>query len=225
MYITLTITLEHGPKVRFDPTLVTQVSWHPRAFLYKGFLSEKECNHLINKAKVKLRKSMVADNESGKGLVSEVRTSSGMFFTKAQDKIIAEIEDRIATWTFLPIDNGEPIQVLRYEHGQKYEPHFDYFNDKYNIQFGGHRMATVLMYLSNVEKGGETVFPDSELRLSQRKDNTWSECARAGYAGKYFRTEFLTCWIEIVVYLMLKRTFSKVKQNIPNFRRSHFGPF
>ncbi|KAE9617999.1 putative procollagen-proline 4-dioxygenase [Lupinus albus] len=174
----------HGPKVRFDPTLVTQVSWHPRAFLYKGFLSEKECNHLINKAKVKLRKSMVADNESGKGLVSEVRTSSGMFFTKAQDKIIAEIEDRIATWTFLPIDNGEPIQVLRYEHGQKYEPHFDYFNDKYNIQFGGHRMATVLMYLSNVEKGGETVFPDSELRLSQRKDNTWSECARAGYAVK-----------------------------------------
>ncbi|CAL0302788.1 unnamed protein product [Lupinus luteus] len=38
----------HGPKVRFDPTLVTQVSWRPRAFVYKGFLSEKECDHLIN---------------------------------------------------------------------------------------------------------------------------------------------------------------------------------
>ncbi|OIW07594.1 hypothetical protein TanjilG_28407 [Lupinus angustifolius] len=117
-------------------------------------------------------------------MVSKVRTSSGMFLWKAQDEIIAEIEARIATWTFLPIDNGENIQVLRYERGQQYEAHFDYFSDKYNLQYGGHRMATVLIYLSNVEKGGETVFPDSELSLSQPKDNTWSQCAKTGYAVK-----------------------------------------
>lgn len=55
------------------------------------------------------------------------------------------------------------MQVLRYELGQKYEPHFDYFHDKVNQQLGGHRIATVLMYLSNVEKGGETIFPNSEV--------------------------------------------------------------
>ena len=27
---------------------VEQVSWSPRAFLYKKFLSEEECDHLIN---------------------------------------------------------------------------------------------------------------------------------------------------------------------------------
>ena len=35
-------------------------------------------------AKDKLEKSMVADNESGKSIASEVRTSSGMFLRKAQ---------------------------------------------------------------------------------------------------------------------------------------------
>lgn len=61
-------------------------------------------------------------------------------------------------------ENGEDIQVLRYEHGQKYDPHYDYFVDKVNIARGGHRVATVLMYLTDVAKGGETVFPNAEVR-------------------------------------------------------------
>uniref|UniRef100_A0A5B6ZSF7 procollagen-proline 4-dioxygenase n=1 Tax=Davidia involucrata TaxID=16924 RepID=A0A5B6ZSF7_DAVIN len=168
----------------FDPTRVTQLSWHPRAFIYRGFLTDEECDHLINLAKDKLEKSMVADNDSGKGIMSEVRTSSGMFLKKAQDEIVAGIENRIAAWTFLPEENGESIQVLHYEHGQKYEPHFDYFHDKVNQELGGHRVATVLMYLSNVKRGGETVFPNSEGKETQPKDENWSDCAKNGYAVK-----------------------------------------
>ncbi|KAK6266943.1 hypothetical protein QUC31_017780 [Theobroma cacao] len=181
--------------VLFDPSRVTQLSWHPRAFIYKGFLSAEECDHLITLAKDKLEKSMVADNESGQSLESEVRTSSGMFLQKAQtymvsivshvkDEVIADIEARIAAWTFLPVENGESMQILHYEQGQKYEPHFDYFHDKANQELGGHRIATVLMYLSDVESGGETVFPNSEGKLAQPKDDSWSACAKNGYAVK-----------------------------------------
>ena len=60
-------------------------------------------------------------------------------------------------------ENGESIQILHYQNGEKYEPHFDYFHDKNNQALGGHRIATVLMYLSNVEKGGETIFPNAEV--------------------------------------------------------------
>ncbi|PWZ57850.1 hypothetical protein Zm00014a_044567 [Zea mays] len=68
----------------FDPSRVVQLSWRPRAFLHKGFLSDAECDHLIALAKDKLEKSMVADNESGKSVQSEVRTSSGMFLERKQ---------------------------------------------------------------------------------------------------------------------------------------------
>ncbi|KAI4366658.1 hypothetical protein MLD38_022506 [Melastoma candidum] len=173
-----------GSSVSIDPTRVTQLSWKPRAFLYRGFLSDEECDHLVTLAKDKLEKSMVADNDSGQSIESEVRTSSGMFLKKAQDEIVAVIEARIAAWTFLPMENGESIQILHYEHGQKYEPHFDYFHDKANQEFGGHRVATVLMYLSNIQKGGETVFPNSEAKTSQPKDDDMSDCAKNGYSVK-----------------------------------------
>ncbi|CAM8935015.1 unnamed protein product [Rhodiola kirilowii] len=171
-------------KPRFDPTRVTLLSWSPRAFHYKGFLSDKECDHLISLTNGRLGKSMVADSKTGKGVESKVRTSSGTFLDYAQDEIVADIEARIATWTFLPIENGEAMQVLRYELGQKYEPHRDYFTDKHNQRFGGHRVATVLMYLSNVIKGGETIFPLAEGGLLQQKGDDWSDCAKRGYAVK-----------------------------------------
>ncbi|CAA6662854.1 unnamed protein product [Spirodela intermedia] len=144
-----------------DLRRVTQLSWNPRAFLYHGFLSDAECDHLVKLAKDKLEKSMVADNDSGESVMSEVRTSSGMFLSKNQR--------RIASWTFLPEENGEAIQILHYEHGQK-----------------GHRVATVLMYLSDVQKGGGggDLFPNAEGKLAQEKEDTWSECASDGYAAE-----------------------------------------
>uniref|UniRef100_A0A162AC46 Prolyl 4-hydroxylase alpha subunit domain-containing protein n=1 Tax=Daucus carota subsp. sativus TaxID=79200 RepID=A0A162AC46_DAUCS len=153
----------------FNPTRVSRISWQPRVFSYKKFLTDEECEHLINLAKVgSLEKSMVVNDETGEGEASDVRTSSGMFLDTAHDEVVASIERRIAAWTFLPTgsmayENGEQMQILHYEHGQKYEPHADFFVDDFNVRAGGNRVATVLMYLSNVDKGGETIFPASEV--------------------------------------------------------------
>ncbi|KAK6930077.1 Prolyl 4-hydroxylase alpha subunit, Fe(2+) 2OG dioxygenase domain [Dillenia turbinata] len=171
-----------------------QISWKPRAFVYEGFLTDKECDHLISLAKSELKRSAVADNDSGKSKLSEVRTSSGAFIPKAKDPIIEGIEEKIATWTFLPKENGEDIQVLRYEHGEKYDPHYDYFADKVNIARGGHRLATVLMYLTDVVKGGETVFPNAEQSPRARStsaDEDLSDCAKRGVAVKPKRGDAL----------------------------------
>lgn len=169
------------------PTRVEQISWKPRAFVYRGFLSHEECDHLVFLAKSELGRSAVADNDSGDSAVSEVRTSSGMFIPKGKDAIITRIEDKLAAWTFLPKENGEDTQVLKYKHGQKYDPHFDFFQDKVNIVRGGHRTATVIMYLSDVGGGGETVFPSAEVDSRRRintKDDTLSDCAKKGVAVK-----------------------------------------
>ncbi|AAF08583.1 unknown protein [Arabidopsis thaliana] len=160
-----------SPSSIINPSKVKQVSSKPRAFVYEGFLTDLECDHLISLAKENLQRSAVADNDNGESQVSDVRTSSGTFISKGKDPIVSGIEDKLSTWTFLPKENGEDLQVLRYEHGQKYDAHFDYFHDKVNIARGGHRIATVLLYLSNVTKGGETVFPDAQVCLKPKKGN------------------------------------------------------
>ncbi|XP_047316044.1 probable prolyl 4-hydroxylase 4 isoform X1 [Impatiens glandulifera] len=188
--ISLILCLSFSSSIIINPSKVKQISWKPRAFVYEGFLTDAECDHLISLAKSELTRSHVADNESGDSKLSEVRTSSGMFIEKAKDPIVSGIEEKIALLTFLPKENGEDIQVLRYEHGQKYDDHYDYFTDKVNLARGGHRIATVLMYLSNVAKGGETVFPEAEQEAPRRKsssavaDDDLSECAKRGISVK-----------------------------------------
>ncbi|KAK2401591.1 Oxoglutarate/iron-dependent oxygenase [Trifolium repens] len=59
-----------------DPTRVKQVSWKPRAIVYQGFLADLECDHLISIAISQLKGSAVASK------LSEVRATSGMFFSK-----------------------------------------------------------------------------------------------------------------------------------------------
>ncbi|CAA7035707.1 unnamed protein product [Microthlaspi erraticum] len=134
------------------------LSREPRAFLYHNFLTNEECEHLINLAKPKMGKSLVRDTITGGSKESSARTSSGTFFKRGHDKIVEEIEKKISEFTFIPVENGEGLQVIRYEVGQKFDPHFD----------GYERIATVLMYLSDVERGGETVFPDAKGKTSKK---------------------------------------------------------
>lgn len=92
----------------------------------------------------------------------------------------------------LPADHQEGLQILHYEHGQKYEPHFDYFHDAVNAspERGGQRVATLLMYLSTPEEGGETVFPNAASK-EKVAGGEWSECAKQGLAVKTYKGDAL----------------------------------
>nr|AFK48032.1 unknown [Lotus japonicus] len=85
-----------------------------------------------------------------------------MFLTPEERKypMVHAIEKRISVYSQVPIENGELMQVLRYEKNQYYKPHHDYFADTFNLKRGGQRIATMLMYLSDNVEGGETYFPN-----------------------------------------------------------------
>nr|XP_011462583.1 PREDICTED: prolyl 4-hydroxylase 1 [Fragaria vesca subsp. vesca] len=137
------------------------ISWSPRIIVLHNFLSMEECDYLRAIASPRLQVSTVVDIKTGKGIKSKVRTSSGMFLSPQEKKfpMIQAIEKRISVYSQVPIENGELIQVLRYEKDQYYKPHHDYFSDTFNLKRGGQRVATILMYLSANVEGGETYFP------------------------------------------------------------------
>ncbi|KMZ62387.1 putative Prolyl 4-hydroxylase alpha subunit [Zostera marina] len=174
--------------MRVDISQVTQILKHPKAFIYQRFLFDEECDHIIGLAKDKLKKSEVITTDDVEiGMISDERTSSDTFLELNQDEVVSRIERRIATWTFLPEGNGEGIQVLRYEKDEKNDPHYDSYGDNTT---SGHRMATLIMYLSDVQKGGETVFPLGK-ENDKEDDDTWSDCAKKGYAVKPKRGDAL----------------------------------
>ncbi|XP_012066258.1 prolyl 4-hydroxylase 1 isoform X1 [Jatropha curcas] len=137
------------------------ISWSPRIIVLHNFLSTEECDYLRAIALPRLQTSTVVDAKTGKGIKSNVRTSSGMFLSLEERKypMVQAIEKRISVYSQVPVENGELIQVLRYEKHQFYKPHHDYFSDAFNLKRGGQRVATILMYLSDDVEGGETYFP------------------------------------------------------------------
>ena len=180
------------PKNAIDPTRIRTISLNaPRAFVYEGFLTDEECDHILALSKGHLHKSGVVDAKTGGSTTSDIRTSTGTFISRAHDPMITAIEERIELWSQIPVDHGEALQVLRYENGQEYKAHFDYFFHK-----GGkrnNRIATVLLYLSDVEEGGETVFPNTDVP-TERDRSQYSECGNGGKSVKPRKGDALLFW-------------------------------
>ena len=144
-------------------TLDFQVlSWEPHAVLYRNFASVEECEHVKRLAETKLAPSGLALREGEKPeTTKDIRTSSGTFLSRKQDPegVLLRIEKRIADATHVRFENGEPFNVLRYRLGQKYDSHYDTFDPESYGPQPSQRIASFLLYLSDVEEGGETHFP------------------------------------------------------------------
>lgn len=146
----------------------------PHLAFYDNFLTDVECSLLIWLAKDKLQQSRVMDNSSGQYVNSAGRTSSGTYFKIGENDLIEHIERKLSLATGYPVENGEGLQVLRYEVGQEYKPHYDFFNPNgvgIEKQLSNNRVCTVLMYLNTPEDGGETTFPDAKLVVLPKQGN------------------------------------------------------
>jgi prolyl 4-hydroxylase len=148
----------------------------PRVVLFGGLLAEAECDELVLQAKRHLSASNVIDMEHGGEQLHADRTSSGMAFARGATPVIARIERRIAALLKWPLRNGEALQILRYEVGQQYKPHYDYVDPSQPgagpfLARGGQRVASLVMYLNTPSDGGATNFPDIGLEVAAVKGN------------------------------------------------------
>ncbi|KAG5061235.1 hypothetical protein JHK87_002264 [Glycine soja] len=85
----------------------------------------------------------------------------GIFMSASEDEtgILDSIEEKIAKATKIPRTHGEAFNILRYEVGQKYSPHYDAFDEAEFGPLQSQRAASFLLYLTDVPEGGETLFP------------------------------------------------------------------
>jgi prolyl 4-hydroxylase len=155
---------------------VLQVMADPRIVVFGDLLSGEECEELIALAQPRLARSLTVATRTGGEEVNADRTSHGMFFQRGENELVRRIERRIAHLVRWPEENGEGLQVLHYSPGAEYKPHYDYFDPDEPgtstiLKRGGQRVATLVMYLAEPEKGGGTVFPDVHLEVAPRRGN------------------------------------------------------
>lgn len=149
-----------------------------------GFLTDTECESLIAQAQANLSKSTVVD-ETGLGdILTPSRSSKGASLGRGSSPLVQGIESRIARLTSIPAGHGEGLQMLRYGRGEEYRPHFDYLNPVssggVNIVHGNQRLATLIMYLSDVECGGGTSFQELSLEFAPRRGSALLFASIAG---------------------------------------------
>jgi len=136
----------------------------PLVVLLGNVLSDEECDNLIQLSQDKLKRSKVGSDRQ----VNDIRTSSSMFFEEGENELVARIENRLSELMGIPVENGDGLQILKYEPDQQYKEHFDYFTST-NRVIQNNRISTMVLYLNDVEEGGETYFPKLNFSVSPQK--------------------------------------------------------
>ncbi|UYZ70678.1 2OG-Fe(II) oxygenase [Moraxella bovis] len=145
----------------------------PRVVVFDNLLTQAECDELIALADGRLERGKVVDDKTGNSRLHAHRSSDNAQFTLGEFEVIDRVERRLATLLNWPVENGEGLQVLRYQKGGEYRPHFDYFGDsvggRKHLEVGGQRVGTCVMYLSDVQAGGGTSFPSVGMEVKPKK--------------------------------------------------------
>jgi prolyl 4-hydroxylase len=175
----LPLTVENKPtwtrKTHQNQTIKTLFSMSsPDIQLFENVLSPQECDDLVALARHKLQRSTTVNTQNGSTEIIGDRTSSGTYFQLCENEAIARIDERLAALTGHPVAHGEGLQVIQYTPGGEYKAHFDFFppedpGSTVHLKQGGQRVCTVVMYLNEVQAGGETHFPKLNLMIHPQK--------------------------------------------------------
>ena len=175
-YVPVPMRIAPGTRVRIAEREVRVLArlQRPAAALLEGLLDESECAQLIALAQPRLRRSTVTDPVTGREIIAGHRSSDGMFFRLGEHPLVAALEERICRLTGTPAQNGEGLQVLHYRTGAQTTPHLDYLQpsnqaNRESIARSGQRISTLILYLNDVEAGGETIFTAIGLALTPRR--------------------------------------------------------
>lgn len=137
-------------------------------YAVRGFLSADECAGLMRLIDADVKPSTRLSATSDEGF----RTSQTCRLS-AKEPLVAEVERRISELMGISNRFSETIQGQRYEAGQRFRMHNDYFagGQPYSeavAKEGGQRTWTAMVFLNEPEAGGCTHFPHASVKVTPR---------------------------------------------------------
>jgi len=151
-------------------------------YIGDGFLDTETCRLMCAKIDEGSYPSPLYEKEKYEG----VRTSYSCNLN-VYDPLVGEVETRIASLLGIDKSQGEPLQGQRYEQGQQFREHADFFyiDQPYWAEYephGGQRTWTAMIYLNEPAAGGATRFKLLDFGVSPRAGRIliWNNMALDG---------------------------------------------
>lgn len=151
-------------RLEADPAAYRVPVDRAQVFTVGAFLSPQECTHLTA-----MIDRVAQPSRTYAGGADKTRTSySGD--VDPHDSFVRMIERRLCDLLGIDAAWGETVQGQRYEAGQEFHAHYDWFdtNAAYwpsEVKHGGQRSWTAMAYLSDMDEGGATLFPQIGLSV------------------------------------------------------------
>ena len=146
-------------RLNAHPNVQWLESPHAQLFVCQNFLSDADCQLLIDIIDADAQPSSLY-----KGTEREGFRTSYSCNVDPYDPDIERIEYAISDLLGLENTHSEVLQGQRYNEGQQFKDHHDYFHISENYWQlealnGGQRSWTAMVYLNEPEEGGATAFP------------------------------------------------------------------
>ncbi|GAA0144663.1 protein modifying enzyme [Lithospermum erythrorhizon] len=101
------------------------------------------------------------------GFISEEECDS---LISGDNELASLIDEKLSGWSFMPKENGRPLQVLRSQREDE-NVRYIYFSNMSSQHLNAPAVATIILYLSNVTQGGQIFFPKLE-------NEGWPDCKK-----------------------------------------------
>lgn len=157
------------------PKSLELIHSNPNIYFVRDFMTDHEIMYFDKLCTLDghIFQNSFTENEYQEEVISEDRTSTYTYLTKGQDSTIRKLEHRAAELAGLTSDCLEPLQVIAYTQGQKFDIHHDAgtLNDDGTVELVmPRRLATLLLYLNTLPEGqGHTEFPGLKLSVRPEK--------------------------------------------------------
>jgi len=128
-------------------------------YVLEDFMSQKECDRVISLCAHHLRPSTVSVDNGDR----YHRTSQTAHLSHLKSPLAKACDEKICKTLGIRPEYAEGIQAQRYDVGQQFKPHWDYFDpeSKEYLRFAGtrgNRTWTFMVYLNQGMEGGGTRF-------------------------------------------------------------------